>query len=423
MWNYRIFFENLNLINKKYKLLNSNQENFNIFSILRNEYDEVNLHSRFLVELLKNKNYGKKILELFLEKLGVEGIKVKKYQVFSEYSVKQNGRIDILLKLYSNEKRKIIIIENKIYAGDQYEQLKRYYDSMRLEGYQDDEIELVYLTLYGEEPNEYSIKGLSKEKIDEIKIISYKDDIINWIENSIKETAEVPIIRETLIQYRSLLVRLTGKEEKNLEEELKNMILSNGEYLDILYKLPDVLENIKVELQLKFWEKLEERLNSSLGKKGIVIEKNFKNSNYHFSKTLIEKYYKNVRNNKYYGLMYFIKKIENTKYLYLRIEICHNIYYGFRILGENREYFNHSNSLDNYLKSIREKLLILNFESDENWLGWKYIYNPKNLNQTLNFKEMNKELALLLNNDDELENLISKIEKEIIEKLEILFEE
>ena len=34
MWNYRIFFENLNLINKKYKLLNSNQENFNIFFIL-----------------------------------------------------------------------------------------------------------------------------------------------------------------------------------------------------------------------------------------------------------------------------------------------------------------------------------------------------------------------------------------------------
>lgn len=232
MWNYRIFFENLNLINKKYKLLNSNQEDFNIFSILRNEYDEVNLHSRFLVELLKNKNYGKKILELFLGKLGVEGIKVKKYQVFSEYSVKQNGRIDILFKLYSDKKRKIIIIENKIYAGDQYEQLKRYYDSMRLEGYQDDEIELVYLTLYGEELSEYSI------------------------------------IRETLIQYRSLLLKLTGKEERNLSEELKEMILSNKEYLDILYKLPDVLDNIKVELQLKFWEKLEERLNNSLKKKG-----------------------------------------------------------------------------------------------------------------------------------------------------------
>lgn len=65
MWNYRIFFENLNLINKKYKLLNSNQENFNIFSILRNEYDEVNLHSRFLVELLKIKIMGRKFLNYF----------------------------------------------------------------------------------------------------------------------------------------------------------------------------------------------------------------------------------------------------------------------------------------------------------------------------------------------------------------------
>lgn len=418
MWNYRIFFENLNLINKKYKLLNSNQENFNIFSILRNEYDEVNLHSRFLVELLKNKNYGKKILELFLEKLGVEGIKVKKYQAFSEYSVKQNGRIDILLKLYSNEKRKIIIIENKIYAGDQYEQLKRYYDSMRLEGYQDDEIELVYLTLYGEEPSEYSIKGLSKEKIDEIKIISYKDDIINWIENSIKETAEVLIIRETLIQYRSLLVRLTGKEEKNLEEELKNMILSNGEYLDILYKLPDVLENIKVELQLKFWGKLEERLNSSLEKKGIVIEKNLLFPNHHYSKENVEKFYKNTRKNKFYGLMYFIREIENRGKLYLRIEVDNNLYYGFRII-DNKDNSNY-NKIDNFLE---KELLDLNFVRTEWWLGWKYIYNPKNLNQTLNFKEMNKELALLLNNDDELENLISEIEKEIIEKLEILFEE
>lgn len=103
---------------------------------------------------------------------------------------------------------------------------------MRLEEYLDDEIELVYLTLYGEELSEYSI------------------------------------IRETLIQYRSLLLKLTGKEERNLSEELKEMILSNKEYLDILYKLPDVLDNIKVELQLKFWEKLEERLNNSLEKKG-----------------------------------------------------------------------------------------------------------------------------------------------------------
>lgn len=418
MWSYRIFFENLNLINKKYKLLNSNKESFNIFSILRSEYDEVNLHSRFLVELLKNKNYGKKFLELFLKKLEVDNNEFREAQIFSEYSIKKNGRIDILLKLSSNVKRKVIVIENKIYAGDQLEQLKRYYDSMKLEGYRDEEIEIVYLTLYGDEPSEYSIKGLSEKKIDEIKIISYKDDIVDWIESSIKETAEIPIIRETLIQYRSLLVKLTGKEEKNLGEELKNIILSNEEYLDILYKLPDVLENIKVELQLKFWEKLEERLNNSLEKRGIIIERDLSFPNHHYSKENIKSFYKNTRKNKFYGLMYFIDEIENRGKLYLRIEVESNLYYGFRIIDdENNSNFN---KMDSFLE---KELLDLNFGRTEWWLGWKYIYNPKNLNQTLNFKEMNKELALLLNNDDELENLISEIEKEIIEKLEILFEE
>ena len=58
MESYKIFFEKLNLINKKYNLINSQKEDFNIFSILRNEYDEVNLHSKFIVELLKNKNYN-----------------------------------------------------------------------------------------------------------------------------------------------------------------------------------------------------------------------------------------------------------------------------------------------------------------------------------------------------------------------------
>ena len=43
MENYKIFLENLILISKKYKIINSTKETFNIFSILRNEYDEINL--------------------------------------------------------------------------------------------------------------------------------------------------------------------------------------------------------------------------------------------------------------------------------------------------------------------------------------------------------------------------------------------
>lgn len=416
MERYKIFFENLNLINKKYQLLNLNTEHFNIFSILRNEYDEVNLHSRFLVELLKNKNYGKKFFELFLINLGIENFNFKNIQVFSEYTVKKNGRIDILLKLSSSKERKVIIIENKIYADDQFQQLKRYYDSIVLEGYKEDEIEMVYLSLYGNEPSKNSISGLSGKIKDSIKVISYKIEILEWLESCIKEVVQVPIIRETLVQYERLLKKLTFKEEKNLSEELKNMILFNQEYLDILYKLPDVLDSIKIDLQLKFWEKLEERLSISLKEKGIVLEKGLTYPNYYYSKSLIEKFYRSSRNNKFYGLMFFIKEIENRGKLYLRIEVDSNLYYGFRIINSSGN--SNQNKIDEYLE---KELLNLRFERTDWWLGWKHIYNTENFNQTINLKEMNKELASILNDENKLEKLILEIEKEIQNTLEVIF--
>ncbi|MCG6842997.1 PD-(D/E)XK nuclease family protein [Fusobacterium nucleatum] len=106
MENYKIFLEKLNLINKKYNLINSQKEDFNIFTILRNEYDEVNLHSKFIVELLKNKNYGKKFIEIFLEKLEIQVFNYENVHVFSEYSKGINGRIDILLEFSKSKEKK-----------------------------------------------------------------------------------------------------------------------------------------------------------------------------------------------------------------------------------------------------------------------------------------------------------------------------
>ena len=237
MENYKIFFENLCLINKKYNLINSKKEDFNIFCILRNEYDEVNLHFKFIVELLKNKNYGKKFIEIFLEKLEIQVFNYENVYVFSEYSKGINGRIDILLEFSKGKEKKVIIIENKIYAEDQIGQLNRYYYSMINKNYSNDELEIVYLTLDGSEPDEESTKGLSKEAKEKIVIISYKENIIGWIDNCIKEVAEVPIMRETLIQYKSLLKKITGKEAKKMIKEIEKLVLSNNEYLKMIYKI------------------------------------------------------------------------------------------------------------------------------------------------------------------------------------------
>lgn len=410
---YKLFLENINLIDKKYQILKSKDENFNIFSILRNEYDEVNLHSKFIVELIKNKTYGYKFLILFLKKIGIDFFEIKDYQVFGEYTVKNNGRIDILIKIYSKIEKKVIVLENKIYAEDQFQQLKRYYDSMVREGYKDKEIEIVYLTLFGQAPSEESILGLKGKNIIEI---SYKNEIIEWIEELIKEVAQNPIMRETLVQYKNLLEKLTNSEEKDFMKELKEMILLNQEYLNIAWKLPDIVESIKVDLQLKFWQKLEEKLDVSLKEKGFLKENSLPFPNYHYSKENIEKFYRNMKKNRWFGLMYFIKEIENRGKLYLRIEVEENIYYGFRII-DNLNNFNQNDKDDLFEK----EMLKLKFQRTENWLGWKYIYNLENKEQRLNLKNMNNEVASVLNDDKKLDNLILGIEKDILNTLNVLF--
>ena len=410
---YKLFLENINLIDKKYQILKSKDENFNIFSILRNEYDEVNLHSKFIVELIKNKTYGYKFLILFLKKIGINFFEIKDYQVFGEYTVKNNGRIDILIKIYSKIEKKVIVLENKIYAEDQFQQLKRYYDSMVREGYKDKEIEIVYLTLFGQAPSEESILGLKGKNIIEI---SYKNEIIEWIEELIKEVAQNPIMRETLAQYKNLLEKLTNSEEKDFMKELKEMILLNQEYLNIAWKLPDIVESIKVDLQLKFWQKLEEKLDVSLKEKGFLKENSLPFPNHHYSKENIEKFYRNMKKNRWFGLMYFIKEIENRGKLYLRIEVEENIYYGFRII-DNLNNFNQNDKDDLFKK----EMLKLKFQRTENWLGWKYIYNLENKEQRLNLKNMNNEVASVLNDDKKLDNLILGIEKDILNTLNVLF--
>ena len=66
-------------------------------------------------------------------------------------------------------------------------------------------------------------------------------------------------------------------------------------------------------------------------------------------------------------------------------------------------------------------MLKLKFQRTENWLGWKYIYNLENKEQRLNLKNMNNEVASVLNDDKKLDNLILGIEKDILNTLNVLF--
>ena len=207
------------------KSINSG-EKFNVFSILKLENNEVKTHSAFLGELLNPKgSHGMKtqFLKLFLREIFEEenclisestsiGIEEHVGKINSDYT--EGGRIDIILKDKSNN---VILIENKIYAGEQKNQLIRYKNA-----YPDAKI--LFLTLFGNDS--YKSEGLNSEV--DYKLISYENHIINWLQKCLVISDSFPILKHTIQQYIILLKKLTNQTINNeMKREIIEIIKEN----------------------------------------------------------------------------------------------------------------------------------------------------------------------------------------------------
>ncbi len=71
-----VFFKQIESIENKYNELNKkNAHDFNIFTLMLKAGDEVNLHSKFIAELLNPKgthHQGQQFLALFLEEIKLD---------------------------------------------------------------------------------------------------------------------------------------------------------------------------------------------------------------------------------------------------------------------------------------------------------------------------------------------------------------
>ncbi|MDR0734040.1 MAG: PD-(D/E)XK nuclease family protein [Dysgonamonadaceae bacterium] len=216
MDNIRNLLNQIAIISKKNaEILDAFGGRFNMFKICGvNHYE--NTHSAILAEFLNpNGTHGlkSKLLKCFVEMFCNDDIKqnfkIEKANVFTEYSVNE-GRIDILIKDNENH---AIIIENKIYAADQWEQLKRYKIFASKE-YGESKYQIFYLTLGGNEATKQSSEGV------DYKSISYQTNIITWLEKCVCIGVHFPMVRETINQYINHLKSLTNQDmsTKNIEE-------------------------------------------------------------------------------------------------------------------------------------------------------------------------------------------------------------
>lgn len=205
-------------------------ENFNIFNVLGLTSDETRTHSAFIAELLDpngSHGLGNQFLQSFVDTIDCLkswNFDTKSAKVHKELSIggknedcSEGGRIDIAVE--SNGKA--IIIENKIYAGDQEKQLVRYYN-YGTKNYSNG-IRLLYLTLNGDDASEYSHEKLVVNE--DYYAIAYNHEISYWLQRCIEFSARHPLVRETLIQYQNLINQLTmNSMDKNSQEELLKLM-------------------------------------------------------------------------------------------------------------------------------------------------------------------------------------------------------
>lgn len=177
------------------------------------------------------------------------------------------GRADIYLE---DVHHNVIVIENKIYAGDQKNQLLRYHNSLIAN--KKINHNLVYLTLDGKMP---SAKSLGKIKAggtvlnpDSVISLSYAE-ISSWLPKTIDICKDT--ISQHIIQFQNTLNQIL------MDRAIINDILSSGETYQAALVISKSIEKSRLQLKHNFLNDLKNALPDeflageiSKNKKGVI---------------------------------------------------------------------------------------------------------------------------------------------------------
>lgn len=172
-------------------------EMFNIFDAMGVRSSEL-AWSAWIAFLLdpKRKHYcGDIFLKLFIRHLPkpIE-FNTESACVHKEWVI-ELGRIDIII---TDDANHAIIIENKIFASDQPEQIARYHRYAKEQCFQD--FRLLYLTRFGSKPSKESTCG-----IEDFYCISYIDTIKRWLEECGPKCIYKPRVHDFIEQAREAI--------------------------------------------------------------------------------------------------------------------------------------------------------------------------------------------------------------------------
>lgn len=247
------------ILNNKEEFKNQ-ETGVNFFQILGISQKE-NYHSKFLAYLLDpsaSHNCGADFLNLFLKGLAelnpdfptTEEFGSTKARVGIEHfcgekgdidGVVIGGRIDIVIFPGNQNQGKVmpIVIENKIYAGDQPDQLIRAKNEFKNGSW------LYYLTIFGNLASSYTAGNLAHNNaFNGYQSISYKHFIHSWLENCADVQKSKHAITHSIKSY-TLTIEQVAKMTPKLDQEMFENLNNSFKYLALTTEI-DVLDTIEL---------------------------------------------------------------------------------------------------------------------------------------------------------------------------------
>lgn len=405
-------FDKICLLNQDYKRQEDEKgESYNLFKVIDMTSNETSVHSAFLADLLNPKglhHMGDTFLRLFTDEFlndmsfSTETAVVEREKYIGPVTATTGGRLDIIV---TDTDKKAIIIENKIHASDQENQLIRYHNYAETNT---SEHKLFYLSLDGTVHDEdKTAKHDNKELIEEEHYftISYESDILKWLELCREKVVDKPLIREGISHYINLIKHLTNQTiSKEMEKDLKNLILENPKYIQNLGIIREAINISVVELQRRFWELLKEKMETA----GCPV---IESGKYRYAldekEDRINKYYKGNLNNKRYGFEFHVNDCGKYEIRYA-VRMDEPMVYGFFIIGEegNKRKISNDPEFNNIINIISESLPIYKPDKAGYYLGEIDWESKQTEFINLQFKKLDSETLYALSNMDET---VSKI--------------
>lgn len=296
--------------------------------------NEEMMHSSVIASLLDTRgSHGQKcrFLELFLgclpeqfKSFDPSGARTACERYICQKTEYSGGRVDICIE---NSSGQMIVIENKIFAGDQEHQILRYVEFLRGRLWNRGGVEfpVMYLTPDGHSPSYDSTQAdmMQCRCGEDYVCISYKDVIVPWLDKCINEMEDKPHLKEHLTTYRDIIrKKVLGMDRK---KDIINIIESTEKNIKAAREISGQLDEIKIDAVTTFWRTIKKNLEEDgLRPEFCHFDANMKLMTVRDIEGLVRKYVDRPNeDNRYFGISV---KLQNDGHFCLLVE--ENIYFA-----------------------------------------------------------------------------------------------